>query len=80
MSADTKWIVTVESPGRDIGAVADDLKKEGLTISEIMTEVGVISGTAKGASSVKLRKIPGVIDVTKDATIEIGKPDSKITW
>lgn len=80
MSADTKWIVTVESPGRDIGAVADDLRKEGLIISEIMSEVGVISGTAEASSSAKMRRIRGVIDVTKDGTIEIGNPDSKITW
>ena len=59
------WIVTV-SDERPIKKVVADLKATGLDVSQVLEEVGIVSGSATPDNVEKLRKIQGVIDVSPD--------------
>jgi len=42
--------------------------------------VGSITGAAREDVIGKVRAIAGVVDVSPDAPIDIGPPDSPVTW
>lgn len=79
MSKTGIWIITTsgERPIRDI---ARDLAAVGLSKYRILKEVGSITGSASDADVAKLRKVRGVTDVSKSATVDVGPPNSKMTW
>ena len=79
MAENKGWIVTT-SPDRPIREITDDLKKAGFNVGHVLEEVGSITGAAAEETVRKLRSIPGVVDVSPDAPIEIGPPDSGTTW
>ena len=73
------WIITTSSE-RAIKDIASDLKKAGFSVGHVLEEVGSITGAAAADTVTKLRSIPGVVDVSPDAPIDIGPPDSDKTW
>jgi hypothetical protein len=79
MAKGTKWIITT-SNDRPIGDIAKDLAAAGLTGGKVLKEVGSITGSAKDEAVAKMRKVRGVVDVSRDAPIDIGPPDSPETW
>ena len=79
MSESKGWVVTT-SADRPINDIANDLKQAGFTVGSVLEEIGSITGAAAAETVNKLRSIPGVVDVSPDAPIDIGPPDSPVTW
>ena len=79
MTKAKKWIITT-SGDRSIHEIAKDLAKAGLTGSQVLEEVGSITGSAGDKTVAKLRKVRGVVDVSPDFPVDVGPPDSSDTW
>ena len=79
MATQKGWIVTTSSD-RPIKDIESDLKKAGFSVGHVLAEIGSITGAAADDTVTKLRSIPGVVDVSPDAPIDIGPPDSDKTW
>ena len=75
----TTWIVTT-SGDRPVKAVARDLAKAGLRVSQVLEEIGSVIGTGSPGLAPKLRAVPGVVDVSPETAIDIGPPDSTDVW
>ena len=73
------WIVTT-SADRSLADVRRDLEEAGFSVHQVNDEIGSISGAASDDTAHKLRSIAGVVDVSPDAPIDIGPPDSHNTW
>ena len=73
-------LVVTLSGDRNIQDVARDLKASGLQHLETLDAIGVVTGSAASNSIAKLRKVPGVKDVSQDHKIDIGPPDAPVTW
>jgi hypothetical protein len=73
------WVVTT-SGERPLEDVAEDLKKSGLNVGEILHEIGMITGQGRDDIAEKLRKVKGVTDVSANAGADVGPPDSTDTW
>jgi len=79
MTKSKRWIVTT-SGERPLGDVRKELTKKGFAVGQVLNEIGCIIGDASDDTAKKLRAIPGVADVSPDAPISIGPPDSDETW
>ncbi|AQU82194.1 MAG: hypothetical protein JJT87_17850 [Halomonas sp.] len=73
------WIITISSD-QSINEIATRLSAEGLTIRDVLEEIGCITGSADSATADRLKKVNGVVDVAPDMQIEVGPPDSEETW
>lgn len=73
------WIITTDRV-RPVGDVSRDLAEAGFAADRVLEEVGCITGAADEKNLAKLRKVPGVVDVTPDAPVDIGPPNSPETW
>jgi hypothetical protein len=73
------WVVTT-SGNRSLEDVAKDLRKSGLKVEEVLSEIGCITGVGGEGAAKKARKIDGVSDVSADAAVSVGPPDSSETW
>lgn len=73
------WIVTISSD-QSIKEIATRLSAEGLTIRDILEEIGCITGSADTATADRLKNIEGVVDIAPDMQIEVGPPGSEETW
>lgn len=73
------WVITTGSD-RPIHDIARDLADRGLVGGVILEETGVITGSAAEKVVAKLRKVRGVADVSPDIQVDIGPPDSPVTW
>ena len=79
MAESRKWVVTT-SPDRAFGEVARELADAGLAIEQELDAIGVVIGAGDEATAEKLRAVRGVADVSPDAPVDIGPPDSPRTW
>jgi hypothetical protein len=78
MAKTTAIIVTVSDDGmKDIDAIADRLSAKGMTVSRVLSGTGVITGSSAPATLASLKKIDGVLSVTKDSYAELPSPGSK---
>ena len=73
------WIVTTSSD-RPLKDIARDLTEAGFSVETVNDEIQSITGAAEDQSVAKLRRISGVVDVSPDAPVDIGPPDSPETW
>ncbi|MFG6666400.1 hypothetical protein ACGK9R_04740 [Halomonas sp. HNIBRBA4712] len=73
------WIVTIAS-GCSVAELAERLRREGLTVRELMEEIGCITGEADGATAERIKHIDGVVDIAPDTPIDLGPPDAGTTW
>jgi hypothetical protein len=79
MAKSKTWVVTTSS-GQPITDVAEKLTKTGFTVNEVLDAIGIITGTADEDVVEKLRKIPGVADVSPEPPpINIGPPDALVS-
>jgi predicted transcriptional regulator len=79
MAANNRWIVTTS--GKDsLGDIKKQLTEKGFTVEQVMDEIGCITGTATEEAVKKMKTIPGVTDISPDTDINIGPPDSPVTW
>lgn len=73
------WIITISSD-QSIKEIATRLSAEGLTIRDVLEDIGCITGSADTATADRLKQIEGVVDIAPDLQIEIGPPDAGKTW
>jgi hypothetical protein len=75
----SKWIITT-SGNRKLNDVTRELTQAGFAVEQIHSEIGSVAGDASADVAEKLRSIPGVADVSPDTPVDIGPPDSPVTW
>ncbi|MCO7245018.1 hypothetical protein [Halomonas sp. Mc5H-6] len=73
------WIITI-SNDQSINDIAARLSEEGLTVKEILEEVGCITGSADEVAAERLKRVKGVVDIAPDMQIDVGPPGSEETW
>ncbi|BBI61391.1 hypothetical protein [Vreelandella sulfidaeris] len=73
------WIITI-SGDQSINDIATRLSAEGLTIRDVLEEIGCITGSADDATAERLKKVNGVVDISPDRQIDIGPPGADETW
>ena len=73
------WVVTT-SGDRPLEEVANDLRKSGFKVGEVLHEIGLITGEGGDDVAEKLRKVKGVTDVSANVGADVGPPDSTDTW
>lgn len=73
------WIITI-SDDQSISDIATRLSAEGLTIRDVLEEIGCITGSADDDTAERLKKVNGVVDISPDWQIDIGPPGSEETW
>ena len=78
MAKGKKWIVTT-SPEK-VSDVKKRLAEAGFSVDQVLHEIGSITGTASDDVIKKVRSVDGVADVSPDHPIDIGPPDSPVTW
>ena len=75
----SRWVVTT-SGSRPIGKVRDDLEKAGFSIDQVLEEIGVLLGSADEVAAAAAQELDGVADISAEGEIDIGPPDSPVTW
>jgi hypothetical protein len=73
------WIVTTSST-RPIEDVVKELTANGFRVKDVLAEIGSITGAASPDDADRARSIDGVLDISPDAPVDIGPPDSPETW
>lgn len=73
-----EWVVTA-SAERPLEAVAADLASAGFEVQHVVTEMGVIAGSASEAVIAAVRMVPGVVDISPGGVLEVGPPDADIS-
>ena len=66
-------VVTVK-PDSDLDAVSAQLGQAGLQVHDKLEAVGSITGSAREIDVPRLRTVPGVLDVTESAPIQLNPP------
>ena len=80
MSKNKKWIV-ITSGDRAISDISADLKKEGFKVEYELEAIGQITGEASDAIKTAAQKIKGITSISPSHDdINIGNPDSNMTW
>jgi hypothetical protein len=72
------FVVTV-SGDRHISEVARDLKASGFQVGQVLDAIGVVTGSAPATHAAKLRRVPGVKDVSADQPVDIGPPGAGVS-
>jgi hypothetical protein len=75
----TQPLVVTLTGGRPIHEVAGDLKAAGLSVDQVLTSTGIVTGSASPEAVERLRKVRGVADVSPDHPVDIGPPGSEIS-
>ncbi|MGQ7263554.1 hypothetical protein [Vreelandella sp. V005] len=73
------WIITI-SNDQPITDMAVRLSEEGLSIKDILEEIGCITGSADDATAERLKHVQGVVDIAPDMPMGIGPPGADETW
>lgn len=73
------WIITI-SDDQSINDIATRLSAAGLTIREVLEEIGCITGSADDVTAERLKHIEGVLDIAPDMQLDIGPPGGDETW
>src|SRR5947209_3989155 len=74
-----KDLVVTVSGDRGIHDVTRDLKAHGFEINQVLDAIGVVTGSASASHITRLRKVPGVQDVSADHPVNIGPPGAPIS-
>ena len=74
----TKQYVVTLAPGSDAERTASELRNRGLTVDNVMGEIGIISGAADDAAVARLREAAGVLDVSESGSVQLPPPDSDV--
>jgi hypothetical protein len=80
MAKKAKQLLVVTLTGdRPIDEVADDLRAAGLSVDQVLTSTGIVTGSAEPGATDRLRKVKGVADVSPDHPVDIGPPGAPIS-
>jgi hypothetical protein len=78
MTQEKRWTVTTS--GGSPKEIADRLTNVGFSVDQILTEIGCITGTGDAKVAERVRKIPGVTDVSEEVVFDVGPPGDTETW
>jgi hypothetical protein len=63
---DEETLIVTLSGSHSLGEVTTSLAARGFKVSNVLKEIGVVTGTASAGAMDALRMVPGVADVSKD--------------
>jgi len=69
--------ITVAVSG-DPNAVAEQLQAAGMNIEQVLSEIGIITGTAAADLHAALANLPGVVSVEAEQSFQLPPPDAEI--
>ena len=72
-------LVVTLTGDRPMHEVAGKLKAAGLTVDQVLTSTGIVTGSAHPDAAKRLRKVRGVADVSPDHPVDIGPPGAPIS-
>jgi hypothetical protein len=72
-------LVITLSGERPAGEVTAELEAAGFTVGQVLSEVGVVTGSAGRGALARLRAVRGVADVSPDHAIDIGPPGAPVS-
>jgi hypothetical protein len=74
------WIVTLDPARSPSGeAIVADLERVGFHVDQVLTNIGAVIGKGTDAVAEKIRRVPGVTDVSIDLPVDIGPPGSAVS-
>ncbi|GAB2561510.1 hypothetical protein GCM10027085_60930 [Spirosoma aerophilum] len=79
MSETKRWVITL-SADRPLDEVSEKVRQSGFAVDLVLDQVGCITGSGSDDVVRRVRKIPGVADVSPDVDIQIPPPGASITW
>lgn len=79
MSDMKRWVITL-SADRSVSEVSREVSKTGFAVEQVLDQIRCITGSGSDDTARKLRKIPGVADVSPDVDIQIPPPGESMTW
>jgi hypothetical protein len=79
MSNKKQWIV-VTSGDHSIDDISKALEKKGFTVDSKLEAIGQIIGSATDDIKAEALKVKGVSSIEPSHEINLGAPDSDITW
>lgn len=62
----------------DMSTVVEALRGAGLTVTEVLDNVGVVTGTVDSGAVASLSRVPGVADVETQREVRLPPPDSPL--
>jgi hypothetical protein len=69
--------ITVTVSG-DTDAVAEQLRAAGMNVEQVLTEVGIITGSAAAGQQASLANLPGVMSVEAEQRFQLPPSDAEI--
>ena len=78
MAKQKRWVVTT-SGDRSLSDVRKNLVESGFSVDQVLGEIGLITGVAEDDVADRVRKLPGVVDVSPELTADIGPPDASVS-
>ena len=72
-------MVVTMTGDRPIHEVAGQLTAAGLTVDQVLTSTGIVTGSAHPDAAKRLRKVRGVADVSPDHPVDIGPPGTSVS-
>lgn len=77
--ADEQVVISVaDDQVDDMSTVVEALQVAGLTVSEVLDSVGVVTGTVEKEALSSLSTVPGVVEVERSRLYELPPPDSPV--
>jgi hypothetical protein len=77
--ADEQVVISVaDDQVGDMSSVVEGLQAAGLTVTEVLDSVGVVTGTVDEAALSALSTVPGVVEVEQSRVFEVPPPDSAV--
>ena len=74
MADQNKWIVTL-SAGHSPEGLRRELSETGFHVDQVLEAIGVVVGEATADIAAKVRSLPGIADVARESSVDIGPPD-----
>ena len=68
-------IVTVTGEAEQ---VAEQLRAAGMTVEQVLSAVGIVTGSVDSERRASLAAVPGVVAVELDRPVQLGPPDAEI--
>jgi hypothetical protein len=77
--ADEQVVISVADDQVDnMAGVVEALQVAGLTVTEVLDSVGVVTGTVEKEALSSLSTVPGVVEVERSRVYELPPPDSPV--
>lgn len=77
--ADEQVVISVaDDQVDDMSTVVEALQVAGLTVTEVLDSVGVVTGTVEREALSSLSTVPGVVEVERSRVFELPPPDSPV--